>query len=160
MKILISACLLGENTRYNGIVKPVTDPRIIRWFSEGLLVSFCPEISGGLNVPRPPAEIINGSGGSVWEGKASVFNSQRKDVTRSFVLGAFMTLETCRKHNIKLAVLKDGSPSCGSSYIYDGSFSGKKISGMGITTSLLIRNGIMIVNENELEMIGSDFLPI
>ena len=101
-------------------------------------------------MPRPCSEISGSDGHTVVYGDARVMNIKGTDVTQYFLTGAQKALELARLHNIKLAVLKDGSPSCGSTYIYDGSFSGIKKPGNGITTVLLEENGVRVFNEREI----------
>ena len=149
-KILVSACLIGENVRYNGRVKVDESKWLKDWKIQGRLVPFCPEVAGGLPVPRPCSEISGYDGHTVLYGNARVINIKGKDVTQYFLTGAQKALELARLHNIKLAVLKDGSPSCGSTYIYDGSFSGTKKPGNGITTVLLEENSLRVFNEREI----------
>ena len=149
-KILVSACLIGENVRYNGRVKVDESSWLKGWKLQGRLVPFCPEVAGGLPVPRPCSEISGHHGRTVLYGDARVMNIKGKDVTQYFLTGAQKALELARLHNIKLAVLKDGSPSCGSTYIYDGSFSGIKKPGNGITTVLLKENNIHVFSEGKI----------
>lgn len=149
-KVLVSACLIGENVRFNGRAKVYESSWLAEWELQGCLVRICPEVGGGLPVPRPCSEIHGSDGRSVLHGHARVINIEGKDVTRYFLTGAQKALELARLHNIKLAVLKDGSPSCGSTYIYDGSFSGIKKPGKGITTVLLEENGVRVFSEREI----------
>jgi len=149
-KVIVSACLIGENVRYNGRVK-VNEINILSdWKFQGRLVPFCPEVAGGLPVPRPCSEISGQDGSTVLHGYTRVMNNKGKDVTQYFLTGAQKALELARLYKIKLAVLKDGSPSCGSTYIYDGSFSGIKKPGKGITTVLLEENSIRVFSEREI----------
>ena len=149
-KVLVSACLIGVNVRYNGRVTGYESSLLGDWKLRGRLVPFCPEVGGGLPVPRPCSEISGYDGRSVLLGHARVMNIKGKDVTQYFLTGAQKALELARLHNIKLSVLKDGSPSCGSTYIYDGSFSGIKKPGKGITTVLLEENSIRVFSEREI----------
>jgi uncharacterized protein YbbK (DUF523 family) len=149
-KILVSSCLIGENVRYNGRVKVDKSSWLKDWELQGRLVPFCPEVAGGLPMPRPCSEISGYDGRTVLYEDARVMNIKGKDVTQWFLTGAQKALELARLHNIKLAVLKDGSPSCGSTYIYDGSFSGIKKPGNGITTVLLEENSIRVFSEREI----------
>ena len=149
-KILVSACLIGENVRFNGRLK-VYESRVLKdWKLQGRLVPCCPEVGGGLPVPRPCSEISGQDGSMVLHGNARVMNSKGKDVTQHFLTGARNALELARLHNINFAILKDGSPSCGSTYIYDGSFSGIKKPGKGITTILLEENNIRVFSERQI----------
>ncbi len=149
-KILVSACLLGKPVRYNGEALIFEDQTLTHWLSEGRLVPICPEVAGGLPVPRPRAEIINGDGGFVLNGRTGVINNNGQDVTNCFLAGAHKALELAGINNIKLAVFKEGSPSCGSGYIYDGSFSGIKKPGKGVAAALLEKNGIRVFSEREI----------
>jgi uncharacterized protein YbbK (DUF523 family) len=157
-KILVSSCLLGEYVRYNGLPIPYTSTVLEKWRQEGRLISFCAEVAAGLPVPRPAAEILGGDGVAVIDGNAKVINIKEKDVTKYFIDGAHKALETARMHGITIAVLKENSPSCGSSYIYDGNFSGRRKRGQGVTTALLKRNGIRVFSEEEIRRIKPNAL--
>jgi len=149
-KVLVSACLIGENVRYNGRIKHHASNMLADWKLQGRLVPFCPEVAGGLPVPRPCSEILCHDGSTVLHGYARIMNIKGKDVTQYFMTGAQKALELASSRKIKLAVLKDGSPSCGSAYIYDGSFSGVKKPGKGVTTILLQENSIRVFSEREI----------
>jgi uncharacterized protein YbbK (DUF523 family) len=149
-KVLISACLLGNPVRYNGAALIFEDQTLTLWLSEGRLVPICPEVAGGLPVPRPRAEIIKGDGGLVLNGGTGVVNSKGQDVTNCFLIGARKSLELARFYNIRLAVFKEGSPSCGSGYIYDGSFAGIRKPGKGVSAALLEKNGIRVFSERAI----------
>jgi len=149
-KILISACLLGKRVRYDGNALPVSEGILKAWVRDERHVPVCPEVMAGMGVPRPPAEISDGGGMDVLNGKAAVTDQSGKDVTEFFVLGAQMALELCEKHGIGVAVLAESSPSCGCSTIHDGYFLGRKIAGMGVTTALLRKNGIRVFSQYEL----------
>ncbi len=150
-KILISACLLGQPVRYDGQANAVTHPLIQQWQDEGRLLPLCPEVSGGLPVPRPAAEISGCNATDVIDGLGQVRTADEDDVTHYFVSGAEQALLLCRQHDIRLAILKENSPSCGSTQVYDGSFNGKLTTGMGVTTALLRQNGIRVFSEHEIE---------
>lgn len=151
-KILISACLLGHAVRYDGKGKLLEHPAIERWKSEGRLVSICPEMAGGMPVPRPPAEIENGASGlDVLEGRARVLEITGGDVTAEFLNGAHKALAFAQSNGCDYALLIDGSPSCGSIAIYDGSFSGTKHVGNGITAALLAQAGIAIFSHTQID---------
>ena len=141
-KILISACLLGENVRYDAKKCKNGSKIIEKWQKSGRVIPLCPEVAGGLPVPRLPAEI---------QADGRIINIEREDVTEAFNQGAQRALDLCREHDIAIAILKEGSPSCGSSRINDGDFSGNKIPGVGITARLLRDNGIRVFSEYELE---------
>lgn len=123
VKILVSACLLGNKVRYDANDVPTESKLLDQWQTESRLIAFCPEVAGGLSVPRLPAEIQSDDGKAVLDGTAKVFDIQGNDVSESFINGAKKTLETAQSNNVKLAILKEKSPSCGSSFIYDGTFS-------------------------------------
>ena len=141
-KILVSACLLGCPVRYDGQSKPVNHTLLQRWQANGWLVPFCPEQAGGLSTPRPAAEIQN---------DGLVMTGCGRDVTTAFVRGAEQALTLCQQQQIKYAILKESSPSCGSSNIYNGHFSGQKIPGEGITTRLLRQHDIQVFSEHNLD---------
>ncbi len=151
VKVLVSACLMGERVRYDGAELPCNSTILNRWKDYGLIVPFCPEVAGNLPVPRPPSEIIKGTGIDVLNKNTGVFNINGQDVTESFIKGASEALRIVKEMQIKLAVLKDGSPSCGKTSIYDGSFSGSKRSGKGVTAALLEKNCISVFSENEIK---------
>ena len=151
--ILISACLIGERVRYDGGVRKNIDDEIQRWQLNGRLISICPEVIGGLTVPRPPAEIEKGFGCDVLCGNSDVIDVESRRVTPAFLRGAHKAMELVRKYRIRVAVLKDGSPSCGVTYIYDGSFSSRRLPGNGVTTALLQNNGVRVFSENEISKV-------
>ncbi|MBB5135066.1 uncharacterized protein YbbK (DUF523 family) [Thermocatellispora tengchongensis] len=150
-RILVSACLLGREVRYDGGSKRSDDALLAAWRAEGRLVPFCPEVEGGLPVPRPPAEIEGGAGGeAVLSGAARVLTPAGDDVTGAFLAGARAALAAARSFSVRIAVLKEGSPSCGALAVYDGSFSGRKTPGSGVTTALLERDGIRVFGEDRI----------
>lgn len=157
VRILISACLMGKPVRYNGTALAVGDEIVQRWQDEGRLVLVCPELAAGMPVPRPPAEIQQGNGEAVLQGQARVIEQWGNDVSREFLQGAYHALEMAKKHQCQVAILTEGSPSCGSSYIYDGHFSGTQRTGQGVTTALLRRHGITVFSHHQLEQ-ADDFL--
>ena len=142
-KILISRCFLGDNVRYNSELLSFVHPLIALWQQQKRLVSICPEVSGGLSVPREPAEIQQTSN--------KVINKSGINVSEQFNLGAQQALVLCQQHNIRFALLKESSPSCGSALIYNGSFTNNKILGQGITSQLLTQHNINVFSENNLE---------
>lgn len=149
-KVLVSACLLGQPVRYDGRASGHPD-LLQRWQAEGRVVPLCPEVAGGLPTPRPPAEIPGGQGAQVLAGRARVIAVSGEDVSEAFLAGAQLALALVRRHGIRVAVLKSGSPSCGNRLTYDGSFSGVKVPGEGVTTALLRREGVLVFSELELE---------
>ena len=136
MKIMVSACLLGDNVKYDGTNNK--NDELIEFLKYYEVIKVCPECFGGLPIPRSPAEINN----------EKVINKERIDVTNEFRLGANKTLEIAKKNGIKIAILKKNSPSCGSNKIYDGTFTHTLIDGDGITARLLKENGIIVLNED------------
>jgi uncharacterized protein YbbK (DUF523 family) len=150
-RILVSACLIGEPVRYDGNHARRRSGVLEKWRREGRLLPVCPEVDGGLPVPRTRAEIVGGEGAGVLNGAASVLDADGRDVTEFFLTGARKALQAARDHNVRLAILKEGSPSCGSSAISDGSFSGTRKPGRGVTAALLERCGIRVLSESEME---------
>jgi uncharacterized protein YbbK (DUF523 family) len=148
--VLVSACLLGERVRYNGQDAETRHSIIDRWMSEGRVVSVCPELLAGFAVPRAAVEIVGSGGAAVIDGAARAVETAGRDVTSEFVVAAERTLKIVQDRNIRVAVLTDGSPSCGTSYIYDGTFTGEKHYAMGVTASLLSRHGIVVFNQDQL----------
>jgi len=145
--ILVSACLLGLSCRYDGRAWP--EPALQEPVVRGKALRCCPEVLGGLGVPRAPAEIVGGNGEDVLEGQARVVNVQGQDVTREFLRGAQAALRLARRWGIKRAILKSHSPPCGTRHIYDGTFCGQLREGRGVTAALLRREGIEVWNEEE-----------
>ena len=150
-RILISACLLGERVRYHGGDARCEHPTLRRWQDEGRLVPLCPEVTGGLATPRPAAEIT-----ITPEGRC-VLTAAGTDVTRAFERGADAAAHACAAHGIRIAILKDGSPSCGSRSIHDGTFSGHRVNAQGFTAARLAADGIAIFSEEEIDS-AADYL--
>lgn len=136
---LCSACLLGVNCRYDG--KNKKNGKILELAEKEELIPVCPEMLGGLKIPHEPSEI---------QKDRRVISRSGKDVTENFRKGAERVLEIAKKRGIREAIFKQNSPSCGCGKIYDGTFSGKIISGDGITTALLKRNDIRVVSEEDI----------
>jgi len=137
--ILVSACLLGVNCQYNG-ESDFTKELLEFLKNKGEFIAVCPEVLGGLPIPRDGAEIVGGK----------VKTAKGKDVTKEFLSGAEKVLKIAKENNVDLAILKAKSPSCGVSTIYDGTFSRKLIKGDGITAALLRKNGIKVMTEKDL----------
>ena len=151
IRIMISACLLGQPVRYNGLAVAHAHPVLERWKAEGRMIAFCPETAGGLPTPRAPAEIAgNGGGSAVISAQANVLDASGCDVSAAFVCGAERGVQLAIEQGLRIAVLKEGSPSCGTQQIYDGSFSGQKISGSGVCAEALRLAGLRLFNENQL----------
>jgi uncharacterized protein YbbK (DUF523 family) len=155
LQILVSACLLGEKVRYNGADSLSAHPVLRQWLDQGRVVPFCPELAAGLGVPRPPAE-IQGSAGrhggdAVLDGAARIVTRTHADVTDAFVRGATLAADAARARGVRVAILKEGSPSCGSTRIADGSFSGTQVPGRGVTAALLEREGVRVFSEEAID---------
>ena len=146
--ILVSACLLGINCKYNGDNNK--NEQVEKYLKDKKFILVCPEQLGGMSTPRNPSEIINLDKDNVIEGNTIVVNNKNLDVTEEFKKGALETLKIAKMYGCKKAILKEGSPSCGSSFIYDGSFKGKKVNGSGVTTSLLRQNNIVVISEKDI----------
>lgn len=153
MKILISSCLLGEDVKYNGENNSIAYGNSFTFkeketfmdiLCENEIYSFCPEVSGGLGIPRVSSEIISSTKPFIVKNKEGV------DVTINFLVGARNTLDLCKTENIKVALLKANSPSCGNNAVYDGTFTSKLVEGQGLSAKLLIENGIKVFNEKEI----------
>lgn len=143
IKVLISACLLGDNVKYsegNNLT-----PELVTLLEKYnvKIIKICPECFAGLPIPRVPSEIRGDK----------VFSKDSRDITEEFLIGAEKTYKVAKNKEIDFAILKERSPSCGSSFIYDGSFSGKIIQGQGFTARRLNKENIVIFSEENLEEI-------
>ena len=138
-KILISACLVGDNVKYNGGNN--LSPKIDALLEKYELIPFCPEVEGGLSTPRTPAERVGDR----------VINQDGEDVTNAYLRGAELAFNICLFLKIKKVILKEKSPSCGSKIIYDGSFSHEEIPGLGVTAEYLKEKGIEVYSEDEID---------
>ena len=141
-KILVSQCLYGgEPVRYDGKSKAEDDPRFLSWREEGILIPVCPEVFGGLPVPRTDAQRRGDS----------VVTRDGRDVTGQYSAGAEEAVRLALENRVICAIMKEKSPSCGSSQIYDGTFQGRRIEGQGITAAVLEREGLKLFDEKQLE---------
>ena len=138
MKIMVSACLMGENCKYNGGNN--LSEKVLNYVKGHEVISVCPEVMGGLPIPRVPAEIVNDV----------VTTKDGRSVDEEFRTGAKLALEIAKKNQVDLVILQSRSPSCGPKQIYDGSFSGKKINGQGVFAKMLTENGFQIVDVEDL----------
>ena len=143
IKVLISACLLGDNVKYSGGNN--LTPELVTMLEKYnvKIVKICPECFAGLPIPRVPSEIR----------EDKVFSKDGRDITEEFLSGAEKTYQIAKRKQVDFAILKERSPSCGSSFIYDGSFSGKVIEGQGLTAKKLSKENIIIFSEENLEEI-------
>ena len=151
MIYLVSACLLGKKCRYDGKSKPSED--VLAFLKGKKYLPICPEVAGGLLIPHPPAEIVDGDGNGVWQGNARVINALGIDVTDAFCAGAKAVLQTAKNHGATVAILKSKSPSCGDTTIYNGTFQRRLREGQGVTAALLKKEGICIFNEENISKI-------
>lgn len=139
MKIAVSACLVGKNTKYDGTNN--YNKAVMEYLKDKEYILICPEVTGGLPTPRVPSERVNDK----------VINKENIDVTHNFIIGASKTIEELKKQNIELVIVKSKSPSCGYKQIYDGSFTGTIIEGNGVFTELAVKNGLKILTEKDIE---------
>ena len=139
MKILVSACLVGDNCKYNGGNN--LNERLVEFLAAHEVVKVCPEVLGGLPTPRPSAEIVDGK----------VMNTEGKNITKEFSLGAQKAFEIVQKENPDLIILQSRSPSCGIKQIYDGTFSGNKIPGHGLFAELCIKAGYKVLDIEDID---------
>ena len=143
MKILVSACLLGFDVKYdgnnNGGLLPPETLELLKKTAD--IIPVCPECFGGLSCPRSPCEISG----------RKVFNSEGEDKTEQFKKGAVQTLKAAKMFGCSLALLKEKSPSCGAKKIYDGTFTHTVTEGNGITADLLLKNGIQVFGESQIQ---------
>ena len=144
-RVLVSACLAGRACRFDGTASP--DDAVGRLVADGRAVLVCPEADGGLGTPRPPAEIVGGTGADVIEGRARVVTEAGDDVTEAYLRGARIALAAARRTGATTAILKARSPSCGIGRVYDGTFSRTLRAGDGVTAALLEANGIEVVSD-------------
>jgi uncharacterized protein YbbK (DUF523 family) len=141
-KILVSECLCGDRAvRYDGANAPLTDARFLKWKAEGRLVPVCPEVFGGLPVPRPASERVGDR----------VRAKEGEDVTAEFEKGAAEAVRLATAHDTAFALMKEGSPSCGGKRIYDGTFTGVKIPGEGLAVQYLREAGFTVFGEDEMD---------
>lgn len=140
-KILVSACLMGEKVRYDGNDNLLQHPLMQRWQQERRLLMICPEVAGGLSVPRAPAELIG----------TRIITCDGADVTDAFQRGAWRAQQLAQQQGVVMAILKARSPSCGVGQIYDGSFSRRLIAGDGVTAAALRQLGIAVFSELQLD---------
>ena len=137
-KILVSACLLGIDCKYSGGNN--LNEKVLEYIKDYEVIPVCPEIMGGLSTPRPPSERIGDK----------VLNNQGTNVTNEYTKGALETLKLAKLFNVKKALLKAKSPSCGKGKVYDGTFTSTLIEGNGVTVDLLESNGIEVISEQDL----------
>lgn len=155
-KILVSACLMGQPVRYDGRAKPLHHALLEQWQAENRLVVHCPEVAAGFSIPRLPAEIEGGRGGAaVLAEAARILDSAGSDVTAQFRHGAELALAKAQAAQCRFALLTDGSPSCGTSFIYAGAFDGEKRPDRGVTAALLETHGIRVFAPSDIETLAT-----
>ena len=148
---IVSSCLCGNPCRYNGSAGQISKyPRVRELLAQGLAVAVCPELLGGLPVPRPPAEITGGTATDVLKGKAKVGNANGVDVTENYTEGARMALELALQAGCNKAILKERSPACGVHRVYDGSFNGTVVPGDGVLAAMLKSHGFQVISDEDL----------
>jgi uncharacterized protein YbbK (DUF523 family) len=140
---IASACLVGHKCRYNG--EASEDAKMKKMYEQGLVMPVCPELLAKLPVPRCPSEIVGGDGEDVLAGRVRVMAQNGTDITQEFLEGAEKTLQIAQQCGAERAYLKSKSPSCGCGQIYDGTFSGQLREGDGVTSVLLKKNGIEVI---------------
>lgn len=145
-KLLVSACLVGAKVRYDGRAKLFEHAALNQWISEGRVVSLCPEVEGGLTVPRPPAEQV---------GKKQIATADGTDLTAAFDKGARKALAVAQAEGCTLALLTDRSPSCGVTQVYTGQFDGSLRPGEGVTAALLRENGIDVYSPAQFSALAA-----
>lgn len=141
----ISACLGGAACRYDGGSNEIAALKNLVEADQAIMI--CPEVLGGLPTPRSPAEIQGGDGFDVWQGRAKVVDKEGNDLTEAFKQGAIKAFDELKQLQITGLVLKERSPSCGSGLIYDGSFSGTRMTGVGVATAYFIQQGLPVYSE-------------
>ena len=140
-KVLVSACLIGNNCKYNG--KNNKNEKILEYLKDKEAILVCPEVMGGMDTPRLKSEIVSN------EKELKVINEMGVDVTSYFVKGASIALKRALANNVKVAILKEKSPSCGYKKIYNGKFDGTKVDGSGVFTRMLLEHNIKILTEED-----------
>ncbi len=145
--ILVSACLAGINCTFRG--KNNLNEKIKSLFDDGKCIALCPEVLGLLGIPRENIELSGGDGNDVLDGKARAVSLNGVDVTKNLIAGSYKVLESAKRYDIREAILKSNSPTCGLGGIYDGTFSNALKNGDGVLAALLKRNGIKVITERE-----------
>lgn len=154
LKVLVSACLMGHPVRYNQSDKSREPGILQRWQREGRLVIHCPELAAGLPTPRRPAEQRNGYGEAILLGDGAIVEDDGHDVTQQYLLAAWLALKTAQENHCRFALLTDGSPTCGSQRIYDGSFQGITMPGEGVAAALLRLHGIEVFADDQIDTLA------
>ncbi len=140
-KVLVSGCIYGWHCRYDAVDLPSMDKRFLKWKEQGILIPVCPEVFGGLATPRPDAQRID----------EKVITCTGIDVTKEYEAGAQEALRLAKEHEVAFCIMKQDSPSCGSKFIFDGTFTENKVKGEGRAVQLLREAGYLIFDEEELD---------
>lgn len=151
MKIIVSSCLMGKFVRYNGTTYWSNHPILDVFKKKVEIIDFCPEVEGGLPIPRKAAEISGGDGFDVLLTKAQVLTNTQTNITKNFIVGVRKLKTICEKHNIGFAIFKEGSPACGVNRIYNGTFTNTSRAGSGVAAALLRKLEIPLFSEKEIE---------
>ena len=141
IKIAVSACLIGKNTKYDGGNN--YNEAVMEYLKDKEYITICPEVEGGLTTPRDPSEKVGNK----------ILSNKGKDVTKNFVIGATSSLQKILDNDIKIVIVKAKSPSCGYKEIYDGSFNRKIIEGNGVFTDLALKHNLLIYTEKDIEQL-------
>jgi uncharacterized protein YbbK (DUF523 family) len=151
-KLLVSACLLGQPVRWDGRAKTLGHAALARWQAQGRLVPVCPELLGGFGIPRPRAELEPGiDAAAVLAGRGRIFDEHGADVTAAFVAGARAALRIAQREAATLALLTDGSPSCGVHGVADGHFAQQRVPGQGVAAALLAASGLRVFAATDID---------
>lgn len=150
-RYLTSACLAGYNCTYNGRNKLNRHIKLLA--EKGLALAICPEVMGGLGIPRENSEIVGGDGADVLHKGAAVLSASGRNLSSGYLRGSKKILKVSVKYGIRKAILKSKSPACGAGLIYDGTFTKKLKKGNGVLTALLIKNGIRVYTEKDLKVL-------
>lgn len=161
IRVLVSACLMGQPVRYDGRAKTVHDQRIAKWRDQGRLISICPEMAAGMPVPRAPAEIMPGAtAAQVLHGTGAVHDNTGLDVTQPFVAAANLAVRTAAEQGCQLALLTDRSPSCGSQQVYGGAFDGALETGRGLVAEALVAAGVAVYSEHQIDELETKLMEL
>ncbi len=144
-KVMVSACLLGDNCKYDG--KNNYHEKLNKFLEDKIVIKVCPEMLGGLGVPLLPSEITGDK----------VINKHGDDVSYYFTKGALETVKIAQREQISIAILKSNSPSCSNEMVYDGTFTHNLVYGEGITAHMLKLNGVEVFNENDIDRLERMF---
>ena len=150
-KVLVSACLMGARVRHDGTARALENQLLATWRTEGRLISLCPEMAAGLPTPRAPVEIAPGASATdVLRGRAALYDRDGLDMTGDFLNAANLALDVAQENGCRFALLTDGSPSCGSTFVHSGEFNGQTHAGEGVVAARLRAAGMQIFAQHQL----------